>query len=77
MKEEEIELSLVVVDVKGYSRGYKLKIEFEIEVIEDEVVSTFAGVNMAEVDARLEQETIVEEVVEEVKEEELDPDLIA
>jgi hypothetical protein len=77
MKEEEIEIPLAVVDAKGYSRGYKLKIEFEIEVIEPEVVSTFAGVNMAEVDARLEQEAIVEELVEEEEEEELDPDLIA
>lgn len=63
MKEEEIEIPLAVVDVKGYSRGYKLKIEFEI--IEPQVVSTFAGVNIAEVDARLEQEIIVEEVFEE------------
>ena len=77
MKEEEIEIPLSLIDVKGYERAYTLKIEFEIEPPEEEeVVSTFAGVNMAEVDAMFEPE-IIEEVVEEEEEEPLNPDLIA
>lgn len=49
VKEESIELPLFVVDSKGYtSKEYTLEISFEIEM--PEIKSTFAGVNMADVD---------------------------
>ena len=64
-----------MVDAKGFKKGYKLKIKFDIEPIE--VVSTFAGVVIPVYEPPPVEEEVIEEMVEEIEEEELNPDLIA